>query len=235
MIKYDMEFGLDSVIFVFMPLVGIAISVFVSMFAGTEYSDGTIRNKLIVGLPRTSIYLSNFITCVIGGFIMITAAYCFGIVLGLPLFGPPEIALQQILLFAVNGIVMAAAYISIFYMVTMLNSSKTNAAVLSILIAFGLLFAAAGVYSRLSQPEYIDQMLMKNGEMIMETVKNPNYLTGMKREIYQNIMDFLPSGQAMQITNMNVLHPVRMLLYSGVIIIISNAAGIYLFRKKDIK
>ncbi len=235
MVKYDLEFGLDSVIFIFMPLVGIVVSVFVSMFTGTEYSDGTIRNKLIVGLPRTSIYLSSYMVCIIGGMILIAGAYCLGTALGLPLFGPPEMPLPKLLLFAVNGMVMGVAYISIFHMVTMLNSSKTNAAVLCILIAFGLLFVAAGVYSSLSQPEYIDQMLKKNGEMVMETVKNPNYLTGVKREIYQNILDFLPSGQAMQITNMNVLHPVRMILYSGVITLVTNAAGIFLFRKKDIK
>lgn len=235
MIKYEVEFGLDAVIFTFMPLVGIAASVFVSMFVGTEYSDGTIRNKLIVGMSRTSIYLSNLIICVIGGLIMITAAYFFSVAVGLPLFGPPDLPLQKLLLFAVTGIVAGIAYISVFHMVTMLNSSKTNAAVLCILIAFGLLFVAAGVYSSLSQPEYTEEMIRKNGEMVLETVKNPNYLTGIKREIYQHVIDFLPSGQVMQITSMNVLHPVRMILYSVFIIIVSNFTGVCLFRKKDIK
>ena len=39
----------------------------------------------------------------------------------------------------------------------------------------------------------------------METVKNPAYLTGISRTVYQNILDFLPAGQAVQIFNQGVL------------------------------
>ena len=35
--------------------------------------------------------------------------------------------------------------------------------------------------------------------------KNPAYLTGISRTVYQNILDFLPAGQAVQIFNQGVL------------------------------
>ena len=44
-------------------IIGVVIAVFVSMFFGTEYSDGTIRNKLITGRSRVSIYLANLVWC----------------------------------------------------------------------------------------------------------------------------------------------------------------------------
>ena len=40
--------------------IGIVMAVFCSLFIGTEYSEGTIRNKIIIGQKRGTVYLSNF-------------------------------------------------------------------------------------------------------------------------------------------------------------------------------
>ena len=40
--------------------IGIVMAVFCSLFIGTEYSEGTIRNKIIIGQKRGAVYLSNF-------------------------------------------------------------------------------------------------------------------------------------------------------------------------------
>ena len=54
-----------------LQVVGILISIFYSLFLGTEYNDGTIRNKLIVGHKRETIYLASFIT----GTVAVTIIY----------------------------------------------------------------------------------------------------------------------------------------------------------------
>ena len=48
---------LDMGFFTPAMFIGIIASVFCSLFIGTEYSDGTIRNKISVGHSRTIIYL----------------------------------------------------------------------------------------------------------------------------------------------------------------------------------
>ena len=56
-IPYTFEDGL----FVIETIMILVIAVFVSLFFGTEYSDGTLRNKLIGGYTRGQIYVSQFI------------------------------------------------------------------------------------------------------------------------------------------------------------------------------
>lgn len=69
------------------PTVGIFFAVWISIFLGTEYSDGTMRNKLIAGHTRGDIYLSYYLTALTGGVIM-EAGWFLGGLTGIPLFGP---------------------------------------------------------------------------------------------------------------------------------------------------
>ncbi len=56
--------SLNSCYFNILPMIGFFYSIFISFYIGTDYNDGTIRNKLIIGHNRTNIYLSNYITCI---------------------------------------------------------------------------------------------------------------------------------------------------------------------------
>ncbi len=240
--KYDFEFTLETVFFQFAMLMGVVTAVVVSMNVGTEYGDGTIRNKLVLGLSRTQIYLSNFLIQAIGAVGITVCAYLLGCAMGIPMFGMPKLSAGMMFQIGIVTILLCVAYVSIFNMITMNISSKANAAVFCILLAFGMMFFAAYLINCLSQPEYIEQMVMKNGQMVMkngqmvtETVKNTHYLTGMKRELYQNLSELLPSGQAMHVAGMTIAHPVRMMVYSLVVTVVTTICGIGLFLKKDIK
>ena len=52
---YDMSVTFDTVFFASHIIIGMLISAFVSLYVGTEYSDGTIRNKLMVWCNRRDI------------------------------------------------------------------------------------------------------------------------------------------------------------------------------------
>ena len=77
----DTKFYIDEYVFSLAPYTAVISAVLISLFLGTEYSDKTIRNKLIIGYTRTSIYLANFIICFAGSAIML-ALWFLGMIPG---------------------------------------------------------------------------------------------------------------------------------------------------------
>lgn len=64
---------------------------------------------------------------------------------------------------------------------------------------------------------------------------NPKYLCGTLRNVYEWLANFLPFGQAIKLTVMDVADAVKMTLYNLVIIGVSTLGGMALFQKKDLK
>ena len=65
-------------LFSFAALGVFALAAVVPLFVGSEYSDGTIRNKVVVGHHRASVYLSLLLTSLFAETLLIlvwTAAY----------------------------------------------------------------------------------------------------------------------------------------------------------------
>ena len=73
---FGTEMPLDMAFFAIAVFIGIAIAVFASIFVGTDYSDGTIRNKIAAGHKRSVIYLSNLILVSVAGVVFLFF-YCF--------------------------------------------------------------------------------------------------------------------------------------------------------------
>ena len=57
----DYEVPLSRVIFLPMSFYGVTLAALISLFVGEDYSDGFIRNKIIAGRSRYSIFTSNLI------------------------------------------------------------------------------------------------------------------------------------------------------------------------------
>lgn len=228
--------NLDSGFFSCAVFVSILLSVFCSLFVGTEYSDGTIRNKIIVGHKRTDIYLADLLINMIAGSIMCTVFFVIYLCVGIPLLGFFETNIKIILLFTVAVIVLSFAFCAIFTMVAMSNSSKAIIAVICILSTCLLLLAGTYITSRLQEPEYYNNyVLTENGTELGEHVKNPAYLEGTKRKIYEFVNDFLPGGQVIQCTSMQAKNPQMFPVYSIIIFVLTTSAGIIIFRRKDLK
>ena len=158
--------------------------------------------------------------------------------LGIPEAGWFDGEPKRLVLLLVCTLVLSAAFASIFTLVVMLNQNKAAVAVISVLLAFGILFAGTFILSRLSEPEYYDGYIYITDDGTREQApreKNPRYLEGAKREVYEFFYDFLPGGQQMQLAEGSAENPGRLMGYSAVIIVVTTAAGIFLFRRKDLK
>ena len=138
-------------------------------------------------------------------------------------------------MYVLAGGIISITYAALFNLVSMLNTSKVHGVVISILLSFGMFFLTVYIFSKLSEPEMIESMEMSGGELITDMIKNPRYPKGLQRKIYQFLFDFLPTGQAAQIANLQVEHPVRLFSYSILLAVGCNLGGYLVFKKKNLK
>lgn len=218
-------------------IIGFFTATFASLFLGTEYSDGTIRNKLIMGHGRAAIYLSNLTVCFVSTALVCLSSIVLTCVMGIPMFGPLTGPLINTLALIGIGIFIAAAYSAVFTLIAMLVSNKPVTVIACIFTCLAIYFGSMSIGMKLEEPEiYTNGMWMENGELATgQPHPNPNYLRGTKRAVYEFLYDFLPAGQGFQLAMKEPALKIRFPLYSLFITISATAGGIFLFRKKDLK
>ena len=220
--------------------ISVILSVFISLWLGTEYHDGTMRNKLMVGHTRWEIYAANWLTCTISS-IMMHIGYIFMVaVFGTLLLEPFVTPVHILVISTLASLMTVVAMSSVFVMIAMLVSSKSTGAVISMMIALAMLLGSMTVHNKLTAPEYYESnfQMSENGEIVQgDPIPNPKYLRGTEREIYQFIQDFQPDGQMMQFNTGDNFpdHIRRFPVYSILLTAITTGIGYALFRRKDIK
>ena len=237
---------LDGIFFGYVYIAGIPVSVLAGLFLGVEYGDGTIRNKLIAGHKRSTVYLANFFA-VFAASLMMSLAY-IGVIcaVGIPMFGGLTSDWRIIVLMLFESVLTLGAVSALFTMVGMLWQNKAVSAAICILLAFGLQMLTIAVQSKLAAKEFYEgnvytSDVSNDGEIEMislEGQRNPNYVGGTKRVVYEFIYDFNPVSQGLQIADMYAEHPKHMglfPLYSLIIIFGVTGEGIWLFGRKDLK
>lgn len=230
----EQSITLDSVFYGLVPALGVVCAVFVSLFIGTEHSDGVMRNMLVVGRARWEIYLANYAVCLVAAAAFLGCWFLGGLV-GLPLVG----VWQDVNGLLVNCAVLllcAAAYTGIFCLLSMLCANRAVAAVVALLLAIALLMWSSYMLNALSQPEFQQGMLMTEaGMQLSEPTPNPSYVSGMEREVFQFLSDTLPSGQSISVCSYELGRPLLSLAASVVIAALTTAAGVVFFKRKDLR
>ncbi len=230
----------DGGLFSFAGLGMFALAAVVSLFVGSEYSDGTIRNKLVVGHRRWAVYLSMLMTSVIAEVLLIlvwTAAYLIPGVILMEGANPFRVYLCLYLAMFLE----LAVFSAIFTLLTMTMGSKAGAAVVCILCALLFFMQAVVVESMLEEPEFYspDIVISEDGSMVMEgePEPNPNYIPegSPKRAFYNFLTDFMPGGQALQIAEQSTDSLVKICLYDIGWLVVLTVAGVLIFRRKDLK
>lgn len=237
-VQYQMKYSLQNVLYVYGLVSPIVMSVFISMFLGTEYSDGTLRNKLVIGQRRSHIYLANLAVCAVAGLLFSLANFLVSLGLGIPMFGF-HVSVLPMVTHTICNFFMMVAFGSIFTLLGMLCHSKAFTVAASILLVFALLMAAFVVKQRLMAPEMKTEYEMSiNGEFVESEPKpNPKFLKGTKRKVYEFLDEFLPGGQ--MLTNSRMLgeggNDRLLALYDVVWVLLTTGGGVLLFQRKDLK
>lgn len=228
---------LDLYFFQFINANIVSAAVFCPLFLSSEYGDGALRNKLMVGRTRPQIYLANLAVNCLYGTAACLAAVVTGLCVGVPLLGwfqnagPGKIMLYVLLALATTWVCAA-----LYTFLSMVVASRGVAITLCILLAFGLILLGQYLYLALSQEEVLTAFFYTDtGEMAVSEQPNPAYLTGFARQVYQFFYELTPGGQAYQILGMSAQSPLRMLGYSGLVFVLVTGLGLAIFQKKDVK
>ncbi len=205
---------------------------------GTEHSDGTLRNKIIAGHSRIRIYFSQLLVMLSAGVMLFAAFTVVCLAFDLPLSG----GLQNYFygssywLFVLS-LALTAAMSALCTMISMACQNKMAVGIVSLLLALLMLVCGIFAFSKLTTPEYIDMVeIDESGEITDEyEIPNPSYPRGVWRKIYQSVLDVLPGGQLLMVANGDTSRAWIQTLYDGVIMLVTTAAGVLVFRREDLK
>lgn len=228
----------DYLLFAPFQIIGIFAACFTGMFLGTEYHDGTLRNKLVAGKSRIQIYLSNLILSFAASLLASLSSILVNGILGIALFGPLEQTLPQTLLYLGLGILMLAAFAGIFTLIAMVVPNKSAGSVICILFFFVMVIASTYILNRLDQEEFISSgysYVIDGVPQPRELVANPYYLRGMKRSFYEFFRDLLPTSQGSILMARMVERPWVQAACSLGLMLLTTISGTFHFGRKDLK
>lgn len=225
----------EQIMLNYSTIVGIVIAIFTSLFLGVEYSDGAIRNKISTGHKRANIYLSNLLITSITSLFSYILFVVIVAIIGIPLFGGITISISKLLMLLGCIFATVIAYSSIFTFIAMMISNKAITAIVSIMLAFGMMMAALTCFNIIDAKEFVQEGTFVDGEMKFEEVPNPKYPSEEKRKVCQTLLDIIPAGQMFQLAGRAVSDLKVLPLYSLGEFIVFAGTGILLFKKKELK
>ncbi len=232
---YSVRMALDKVYFDVSPMMPLAYAVFTALFLGAEYGGGAIRSKLTVGKTRMEIYLANYGVCLMANLLLLLLTMLGGLTAALYLGGFTAGAGTVTLEF-LSCIFQCAALTAVFVALASLCTNRALGSAGAILLALGLILGASLIYNVLQEPDYTSEMIITiDGVAMGPKEPNPHYVAEPLRTVFQSLLYFLPTGQAILLANQGLAHPVWGMLCSLAIALGGNLGGILAFRRKDLK
>lgn len=213
------------------------IAIFAALYLGTDHSNGTIRNKLIIGRTRIEIYFANLITIIAIGIMQLGAACAASCAAGAFLGGKLGMPVGEFALKMAILVCAISAICALFTAIGMLCNSKSLIVTITLVSIFALMVTGAMIAQRLAEPELVTgASIDENGNLqIGGQVPNPLYVSGVQRDILTAVNDVLPTGQLIQVETGMLGNAELMPLYSIGVLAVSTTVGAVVFRKKDMK
>lgn len=209
--KYDVPMKTTEELMIsFLTVIGFFIATFTSIFVGAEYSNGTIRNKIVIGNSRMKIYLSNLIISIVVGIIIEFIYLMLIAIIAIPLFQEIQLPVSLLFFIAIDIIMIIVAYSSLFNCIAMLCSDVIVSTIFSIILTLILLISL--------------QIISFESNTILNII--PTRQATLMPYLLKNI----------NVENNNIDVNIEMLsLYSSSFVLLVNSIGIYYFNKKDLK
>lgn len=225
-------------------------AILVSLAVGTEFSGGGVRNKVIAGYKKGTVYISEILLSLIVStvlFIVFTGIYvCFNA------HSLAFVSVSDRMLLLIGFFLMNMAVSVISTTICFFSPYKAIIAVIiNLVILFGGYFASSELDRALNQPEYlIGVIIHEDGTEEEDNQPNPHYIphdtvkwqtihavyymtpTGQLTEYVASMYSVLNEYQRDQI-DFSDLHSTP--YYSLAAIGIFLTAGYVFFRKKDLK
>ncbi|MDE5858972.1 MAG: ABC transporter permease [Oscillospiraceae bacterium] len=219
--------------------VSIISAIFIGLFIGTEYSNGTMRNKLVIGHSRGVIYFANLAVCIAAMLLLHVVYVVTTLLSGLIMFGTFITQVGTFLGTLAVSLIIVTAYAAMFLPMSTLITSKSAGVTTVIMTSLILMILAMAINGALDAPEVFEAytIIDASGEEYSEPeMKNPYYVSGLQRKIYEVLYDIVPTCQAarIQLDDMPE-NPAVIPLWSSAFIVVTTAVGTVLFRRKDLK
>ena len=167
-------FGLSAIITgnfddMFIIPLSVLLAVFLSLGIGQEYSDGTIRNKIIAGHSRMEIYISKLVIDVFASLIM-TSVYLVPAIILSAIVLWNKLQLTSFLFILLGFYMLNFVWATIFTLVSLLVSKREISAIINFALAIVVILAAYQIEAMLGQPETIQNNEYIGVEMTPEEV-----------------------------------------------------------------
>lgn len=240
--------SIDRLLVMYMYFIGITMAIFTSLFVGTEYSDGVLRNKIVIGHSRKHIYLADLITSIIVGLCIQLIYMLIVAVIGIPIFGALQMTIEKFLFVIIDIVFIIITYASIFTCITLLCSDITVSTVSCMILVLIMFIASMALSSTANAMKYRETYIQtENGEIEVHQKLNPDYPGDLKKNVAKTILYCLPTGQTSQIISQISKKPFQItnymsddelktvFLYSVGVTIVITGVGMYCFKRKDLK
>ena len=232
----------------------IIMALLISLLIGRDFGNNTIRNKIIAGYSIIKIYISNLIVVVSAGIIM---QIVYMISIFIPFFilyfkykaiseennftvHLFENTFKENLVIQLLVLLIIVVYCSIFLMFTMVSFSNYKSVLISLLVVILTILISKSVEQTLHPDSfvyYMDSYLYPDFSDSYEEDSRGENLSGAERMFNLLADDILTVRQSAYLSLSSGI-PARTanyIIYDSAIIIISNALGIIIFNRKELK
>lgn len=212
------QYTIEATMFCMLPGIGIINAIWIHLLIGSDYDDGTIRNKLIGGHTRRALFFSHWLVAASGALVILLVSLSLGACLSWYFFHTFMLSTANLVLAALSCVLLTVAYAAINVALAMNISRKASSVVCGMIVMIGMSSFTSFLEVELSS--------------VLVSGWTPVTL---KDHLILLLYDLLPSGQCSQINAMMFDHLARWPLYSLILTVLVTAAGFQLFRRKDIK